>query len=135
LNGTLIALGSERNLGINDLLKKLACFKISIVACDTNPPPKQAKKLAAAFRSRLYFPKHSLTFFEKIRLAGGEGRNDHERDAIASARKAFHALAENKMRLLSRKLKKVQRTDEEEAIGERVLRGERIHDLLAKKLV
>lgn len=120
-------------MGAGDLVKRLSAFEITVVACDTNPPAKQARKLAASFRARLYYPKHSLSFLEKIRLADGEGRNDHERDALAAARKAFHAIAENKMRLLSRKLEKAERASEESAIGERVLRGERIHDLLSRK--
>ena len=72
----------------------------SIIACDTNPPSRLAKKLKAVFHAKLFYPTHSLAQWEKIKLTNRfdvKPKNLHERDALAAAAKAFHKV-ENKLR-------------------------------------
>ncbi len=97
-----MAVKSRKNWGKNEFLKELAEYQPVIVACDTTPPSRLAKATATVFSARLFTPKHSLHVFEKTILAKNEGKNAHERDAIAAARKAFNCMAGNKIRQFTR---------------------------------
>lgn len=98
-----MAIKSKKNWRPDEFAKAIAPFSPIIIAADTNPPSKAAKKLAAAFLCRLYYPSKSLTIRQKIKLAQKHKANSHERDALAAALKAYYDLAANKMRQLDRK--------------------------------
>jgi len=94
-------LASRKNWTQKDFIKQvLDAGTPSIIACDTNPPSRLARKLKACFHAKLFYPTHSLTHWEKTRIADKfavKPKNLHERDALAAAAKAFHR-AENKLR-------------------------------------
>lgn len=107
-----------------------------IVACDVNPPSKLARKFRAAFRAKLFFPTHSLSQIDKLRIARHfdsieplkQPKNAHERDALAAAVKAFHRI-ENKLRQVSAKAR--GRTEEGIAQAQaRVLEGKQMKQAL-----
>lgn len=61
-----------------------------IVACDVSPPTKLARKLASTFDAKLIYPSRSLSRERKNQLVRDYAksiriRNEHERDALASA--------------------------------------------------
>ena len=123
LDGNLLAMESRKNWGKGDFLRRLERWTPLIVASDTNPPLKFAKKVAATFNARLFAPPRSLTHREKCRITSDYGYgNTHERDALAAALKAYHTTAANKMRQVKR------RFGTREA-QERVMRGERMASL------
>jgi predicted RNase H-like nuclease (RuvC/YqgF family) len=135
LEGRVAAVESRKNWSLKEVIERAARFDPIAIACDTNPPSKQARKLATAFSAKLVFPKHSLTLYEKNQLAAKAAvktRNSHERDAVAAALKAFHLL-ENKLRQLRGKLERAERLAEVTRASERVLHGERMSDVLAKR--
>ncbi len=105
LDGHLLALKSRRHWPHADLYSFLAVFApLTIVASDRNPPSHAAVRLAASFSARLFKPKSSLGVYDKVRSARFCGaRNAHERDAYASAKKAFDVLCSNKVRNLDRR--------------------------------
>jgi len=105
LDGRLLALKSRRHWPHADLYSFLAVFApLTIVASDRNPPSHAAVRLAASFSARLFKPKSSLGVYDKVRSARFCGaRNAHERDAYASAKKAFDVLCSNKVRNLDRR--------------------------------
>lgn len=135
LEGRVAAVESLKNWSLKEVIERAARFYPIAVACDTNPPSKQARKLATAFSAKLVFPKHSLTLYEKNQLAAkavAKTRNSHERDAIAAGLKAFHLL-ENKLRQVRRKLERAERLWEVTRASERVLHGERMSDVLRQR--
>ncbi|MEW5955554.1 MAG: DUF460 domain-containing protein [Candidatus Micrarchaeota archaeon] len=100
-DGNVIALASRKNWLQKDFVKQITdAGTPSVIACDTNPPSRLARKLKAWFHAKLFYPRHSLTQLEKTRIADGAGakpKNLHERDALAAAAKAYHHF-ENKLR-------------------------------------
>lgn len=102
--GHVAALESRKNWRPDDVIAFLQPFGVSVVACDRNPAPRFAKNLSAVFSARLFKPHRSLSVHEKNRYARCFAcRNAHERDAYASAKKAFDVLASNKMRALDKR--------------------------------
>lgn len=98
LNGKTVAVKSRKNWPEKDFFKELSATTPLVVACDTSPPSHFARKVASVFRARLFTPKHSLHVIEKVNLAKGLGKNVHERDALAAARKAYNSTIQNKVR-------------------------------------
>jgi len=96
-------LASKKNWLQKDFVKQITDVGTpSVIACDTNPPSRLARKLKAWFHAKLFYPRHSLTQLEKTRIAEKSGKNAkpknlHERDALAAAAKAYHYF-ENKLR-------------------------------------
>jgi predicted RNase H-like nuclease (RuvC/YqgF family) len=100
LRGELLLLKSMKNPRIGDVSKTIvdSCRPI-IIAGDVNPPPKMLEKLAAVFSAKVFFPKENMERLDKIEIAESyskkvnpEGRvwaNRHERDALASALRAW----------------------------------------------
>ncbi|PIT85127.1 hypothetical protein COU36_05040 [Candidatus Micrarchaeota archaeon CG10_big_fil_rev_8_21_14_0_10_59_7] len=123
LDGNILAMESRKNWNKGDFLRRLGRWTPLVVASDTNPPLKFAKKVAATFKARLFAPPRSLTHREKCRITRDFNYgNTHERDALASAIKAYNSIAANKMRQVKR------RFGTREA-QERVMRGERMASL------
>ncbi len=95
LDGNLLVLRSWSNLSRSKLLDVILEYGTPmIVACDVSPPTKLAKKLASTFNAKLIYPSRSLSCSRKDKLVKSfakevKVRNDHERDALASAIYAF----------------------------------------------
>ncbi|VVB68087.1 Uncharacterised protein [Candidatus Norongarragalina meridionalis] len=123
LDGKLLAMESRKNWNKGDFLRRLEKWTPLVVASDTNPPLRFAKKVATTFKARLFAPPRSLTHREKCRITAPYNYgNTHERDALAAALKAYNTTAANKMRQVKR------RFGSREA-QERVMRGERMASL------
>jgi predicted RNase H-like nuclease (RuvC/YqgF family) len=63
-----------------------------IVATDKRPTPKNVEKLAKSLSAKLYFPLETMSIHEKIEIVKKydiKVKNDHERDAVAAAFKAY----------------------------------------------
>ena len=70
----------------------------SLVACDTNPAPEAALRLASYFSCRLSSPRESIREGEKNAIARSAGAADaHKRDAFCAAVYAYRSHA-NKLR-------------------------------------
>jgi len=115
LDGRVVAVESKRNWGDAGFVERVSSFQPLVIACDVRPASKTARALARVFSAKLFQPVHSLPIIEKARVASGYGvKNAHERDALAAALKAFHSMAQNKMKQTRRRL------------GERGVFGERL---------
>jgi len=99
LNGNLLLLESEKDLSRMALVRKLTSLGVpTIIASDVNPPPSLLDKLAGILNSRVFYPPRSLTISEKRELVQKfveerhiKVQDSHQRDALASALKAFLA--------------------------------------------
>ena len=98
----------------------------SLVACDTNPAPEAALRLASYFSCRLFVPRESVREEDKRQVARGAGTsNTHERDAYCAAVFAYRAHA-NKLRQIDA-LSELEH-GEKERIKHLLLRGVRVQD-------
>ncbi len=92
-NGELVYLHSKKGYKKSEILDDItARGKPLIVAADRNPLPKSVGKLASILGSKIYYPVKSLMTSEKAMLIKNfklKMKNDHERDAIASAYRAY----------------------------------------------
>ncbi len=130
-NGELIALRSKRNARKEEMIRMLGPFEPVIIASDTNPPSKLAKRLSATFKCRLSSPKKSLTQLEKTHITRDYNfANAHEKDALAAALKAFHKI-ENKMRQVERHFRNKGSLGNPSEAKQRVASGRRIGDAIA----
>ena len=91
LRGEMVDIISARAMSPSDVIEWLAdCGKPLIVATDVHPTPGAVEKIKRAFNAVLYSPGEALSAEEKILLARPYGyRNDHERDSLAAAVRAF----------------------------------------------
>lgn len=98
----------------------------ALVACDTNPAPEAALRLASYFSCRLFVPRESIRESEKNAIARGAGTHDaHQRDAYCSAVHAY--------RLHANKLRQIDAldgltSDEKGRVKHMLLRGYRVQD-------
>ena len=61
------------------------------LASDRYPLPRTIKKVSAAFQCKIYYPEEPLGKQEKEQLTRGyRNLNNHERDALAAALKAYN---------------------------------------------
>lgn len=98
LNGNLLFLHSEKELSRKELVRKLTSFGIPVLlASDVSPPPTLLEKLAGILNSRVFYPPRSLTVSEKREIVQRyleenhvKIQDSHQRDALASALKAFY---------------------------------------------
>jgi len=92
LNGKLIKASSSRVSSIPDIIEHISEMgRPVVIATDVVPPPGAVEKIKRAFKAVLFMPNERIPVEEKVRLAKPLGYgNDHERDAIAAAVKAFN---------------------------------------------
>jgi predicted RNase H-like nuclease (RuvC/YqgF family) len=75
-----------------------------VVATDVVPPPATVEKIKRSFKATLFVPNERIAVEEKVKLARPYGYgNDHERDALAAAVKAYNAY-KNKFAQIDRKV-------------------------------
>ncbi len=96
-NGQLLFLYSKKGLAKKEILDNItARGKALIVAADRSPLPRSVEKLASILGSKVYYPVQSLSTSEKAMLIKSykiKMKNDHEKDALASATKAYKVFA------------------------------------------
>ena len=126
LGGQKLAMRSTMG-GFSDAARIIETFGTpSLVACDTNPAPEAALRLASYFSCRLFVPHESVREEEKRLVARGAGTsNTHERDAYCAAVFAYRAHA-NKLRQIDA-LAGLS-LEEKDRIKHLLLRGYRVQD-------
>jgi predicted RNase H-like nuclease (RuvC/YqgF family) len=126
LDGKWIALRSTAG-GFPDAARIIeAQCTPSLVACDTNPAPEAALRMASYFSCRLFTPRASIREEDKRQVARGAGTaNTHERDAYCAAIFAYRASA-NKLRQIDA-LSELT-IHERDRIKHMLLRGYRVQD-------
>jgi len=126
LDGRKLALRSTMG-GFSDAARIIETFGTpSLVACDTNPAPEAALRLASYFSCRLFVPRASVREEDKRQVAHGAGTsNTHERDAYCAAVFAYRAHA-NKLRQIDA-LSELE-PHERDRIKHLILRGYRVLD-------
>ncbi|VVC01174.1 Uncharacterised protein [uncultured archaeon] len=98
----------------------------SLVACDVSPLPDAALRIASYFSCKAFAPDREIRELEKNLIAQGAGvRNNHERDAYASAVLSYRSHA-NKLRQIDA-LPEISGA-EKERLKHLLLRGYRLKD-------
>ncbi|MCD6549745.1 DUF460 domain-containing protein [Candidatus Micrarchaeota archaeon] len=99
LTGNVVKVISKKNAERRDVVRMIERMGTPVlVACDKRVAPEYVVKIAASFNARLYVPGHDLTVSEKEKLTKEyDVKDDHQRDALAAALKAYHVY-ENKFR-------------------------------------
>ena len=91
--GRVLFLKSKRGFKKGEIIDTITDMgKALIVAGDRRPLPKSVEKMARSLGCRYFYPKKSLSIVEKnwlVREFMKEIKDDHEKDALASALFAF----------------------------------------------
>ena len=92
-NKKILFLTSKKGLKKNEIIKEISKIGTPlIIATDKIPVPKSVEKISQSLGTKLFFPSKSLSTIEKWSLIKDckiKIKNDHERDALASAIKAY----------------------------------------------
>ena len=104
LDGELKGLVSSRMMAVPEIVGYIREMgKPVVVATDVVPPPATVEKIKRSFKATLFVPNERISVDEKVKLAKPYGYgNDHERDALAAAVKAYNAY-KNKFAQIDRK--------------------------------
>ncbi|ASJ05554.1 DUF460 domain-containing protein [Thermococcus barossii] len=93
LSGNIVALHSQRNMPVGEVFRFISEIGHPvIVATDVKPAPGFVEKIARSFKASLFVPRESLRVEEKnelLRNLGISVDDDHQRDALAAAYKAY----------------------------------------------
>ena len=93
LSGNVLDVFSKRNAKKSEVIKEILKYgRPLIIATDKSSIPKSVEQIASQFGSRIYFPPHEMKISEKETLTkqfSSKIKNDHERDALAAALKAW----------------------------------------------
>ncbi|MDP8012658.1 MAG: DUF460 domain-containing protein [Nanoarchaeota archaeon] len=93
MDGKLLHLESFKNKKYEELARVISTYgKTLIVATDVNPPPKTVRKIASSLNSKLFYPTKQFKKKQKYNVTQAYNEiisNSHERDALASAMKAY----------------------------------------------
>ena len=110
----VVGLWSRRDAGREEVVAALReVGDPAIVATDVSAAPAFVLKVASDFNARLFIPPRDMREAEKAHLSRGTGfANLHERDALASAFKAYNSV--------SNVLRKVERTLKENGLADKV---------------
>jgi predicted RNase H-like nuclease (RuvC/YqgF family) len=91
--GRVVMITSKTNTSISSFAQMILKHgKPLIVATDKRPTPKNVEKLAKSLGAKVYFPVETMSIHEKVEIAKRydiKVKNDHERDAVAAAFKAY----------------------------------------------
>ncbi|MBU5690281.1 MAG: DUF460 domain-containing protein [Candidatus Aenigmatarchaeota archaeon] len=95
--GRIVFLSSKSNVGLSYFSKIISSHgKALVIATDRNPSPKSVEKLSKSIGAKLFVPEESLSVREKEELVKRfdiKIKNDHERDALSAAVKAYKSYA------------------------------------------
>ena len=126
LNGRIVALHSERNMPVGEVFRFVSEIGHPvIVATDVSPAPGFVEKIARSFKAQLFVPRESLRVEEKnelLRNLGISVDDDHQRDALAAAYKAYLRL-KPKLEHVDAKLREVGLTKKAEEVKALVIQG------------
>jgi len=105
LKGRVIDVESGKNLSLSEIMYELRDHgEPVIVATDKAKAPEMVKRIASMTHARLYTPPEDLTQQEKAELIRRYNlKNQHEKDALAAAVKAYNVHS-GKIRSLLKKL-------------------------------
>jgi len=129
IDGNVLEVKSSRNLGMEDIITEIATVgKAAVIATDKAIAPPVVVKLSGILGTRLFSPDTDLLVEKKRELAERwPTQNDHERDSLAAAVYAYYNF-QNKIRRIERQV-----LDELERTKARVLKGEKVSDIMAPK--
>lgn len=142
LNGVPLLVKSSKDLDRAEILLLLTQFgRPVIVATDVASPPESVKKLAAVFKAVLYSPSRDLSNDEKDLLLESLRSNypwikisdSHERDALASAYKAFLSYAD-KFEQVDAYVSKFNIQLDVDRVKEAVIHGKTIAEAMEEEL-
>jgi len=92
-DGELLFLTSKTGAKRGEIINIIAEYGDPlIIASDRRPLPKNVERLAKSMNAKTYYPFESLSTIEKSQLIkkyGIKTKNNHERDALAAALKAY----------------------------------------------
>ncbi|QDA30471.1 DUF460 domain-containing protein [Thermococcus indicus] len=122
LDGNIVALHSERNMPVGEVFRFISeVGHPVIVATDVSPAPGFVEKIARSFKANLFVPRESLRVQDKNELLRDLGitvEDDHQRDALAAAYKAYLRL-KPKLEHIDAKLREaglIKKSDEVKAL-------------------
>ncbi|ASJ08218.1 hypothetical protein A3L11_02835 [Thermococcus siculi] len=126
LNGRIVALHSERNMPVGEVFRFVSEIGHPvIVATDVSPAPGFVEKIARSFKAQLFVPRESLRIEEKNELLRDLGitvDDDHQRDALAAAYKAYLRL-KPKLEHIDARLREAGLTRKSEEVKALVIQG------------
>lgn len=127
IDGNILDVRSARSLAIEDIITEIASIGTAVViASDKAITPPVVNKLSGILGARLFNPDVDISIEKKRELAAGwETQNDHERDSLAAAVYAYYNF-QNKIRRVEKQV-----MDELDEIKARVLKGEKVSDIMA----
>lgn len=135
LNGEILALYSERNMAVSDIVRFISeVGHPIIIATDVNPAPGLVEKISRSFKAMLFVPRESLKVEEKNELLknlGISADDDHQRDALAAAYKAYLRL-KPKLDHVEAKLREMGITKKGEEIKALVVQGYNLGEAILK---
>lgn len=142
LNGVPLLVKSSKDLDRAEILLLLTQYgRPVVVATDVASPPESVKKLAAVFKAVLYSPSRDLSNDEKDLLLESLRNNypwikisdSHERDALASAYKAFLNYAD-KFEQVEAYISKFNVQLDVDRVKEAVIHGKTIAEAIEEEL-
>ena len=135
LNGQVLTTYSERNMGISDVIKFISEIGHPIIiSTDVNPAPGLVEKIARSFKALLFVPRESLKVEEKnelLRNLGVTVEDDHQRDALTAAYKAYLRL-KPKLDHVDAKLRELEIGGKGEEIKALVVQGYNLGEAILK---
>ncbi|NJE02058.1 DUF460 domain-containing protein [Thermococcus sp. JdF3] len=126
LNGRIVALHSQRNMPIGEVFRFISeVGHPVIVATDVSPAPGFVEKIARSFKANLFVPRESLRVQDKNELLRDLGitvEDDHQRDALAAAYKAYLRL-KPKLEHVDARLREAGLTKKSDEVKALVIQG------------
>jgi len=142
LNGVPLLVKSSKDLDRAEILLLLTQYgRPVVVATDVASPPESVKKLASVFKAVLYSPSRDLSNDEKDLLLESLRKiypwikisDSHERDALASAYKAFLSYAD-KFEQVEAYVSKFNVQLDVDRVKEAVIHGKTIAEAIEEEL-
>lgn len=138
LDGNVVAVYSERNMAISDIFRFISeVGHPIIIATDVTPAPGLVEKISRSFKAVLFTPHEDMRVEEKIELLknlGIEVEDDHQRDALAAAYKAYLRL-KPKFEHIDAKLRNLGLERKGNEIKALVLQGYNLGEAITKATV
>lgn len=138
LDGNVVAVYSERNMAISDIFRFISeVGHPIIIATDVTPAPGLVEKISRSFKAVLFTPREDMRVEEKIELLknlGIEVEDDHQRDALAAAYKAYLRL-KPKFEHIDAKLRNLGLERKGNEIKALVLQGYNLGEAITKATV
>jgi len=124
-----VEIWSKRDAGINELVAALReAGDPVMIATDVSVAPDFVLKIASAFNARIFIPRKDMSEAEKATLVRSfKVNNAHERDATASALKAFYSV-DNVLRRIARGMQERGLAGKTEEAQSLALSGVKVED-------